>query len=137
MRTRDRANQYALFVHNFFVAEDYAYVREEACKKDGSHLERERKAAVVAYRDKQVAEKREKAALKAQKKTEEDARLAGVKQVEVAEDITIDMTAAQLRDQLEIYRKLVDGILPKSHLKTKATMVEALKEAITKYKGIS
>jgi hypothetical protein len=44
------------------------------------------------------------------------------------------MTAAQLKDQLEIYRTLVDGIPLRSHLKTKAAMVCALKEAIRKYK---
>jgi hypothetical protein len=54
--------------------------------------------------------------------------------VEEEEHVTVDMTVAQLKDQLEIYRTLVEGIPLKSHLKTKAAMIEALKEAIIRYK---
>jgi hypothetical protein len=48
--------------------------------------------------------------------------------------VTIDLTVAQLKDQLDIYRGLVDGLPVKSHLKTKADMIQALKGAILKYK---
>ena len=128
-------NDTAAFVQHIFVAEDYAYACQEACKMDSNHLERERKAAIIAYKEKQVVERRAKIVLKEQQKTQAKARLAGLVQVEEIEHVTIDMTVAQLKDQLEIYRTLVDGIPLKSHLKTKAAMVDALKVAIGKYKA--
>ena len=56
-----------------------------------------------------------------------------IKPIENVEDVTVDMTVAKLRDQLEVYRTLVNDIPLKSHLKTKAQMIGALKEAIRKY----
>jgi hypothetical protein len=129
-------NGTAAFVHHVFVAEDHAYARQEARKKDSSHLERERKIALAESKDKHVAENKAKAALKAQQTAEKEARLAGINQIEAAEDVTINMTVAQLKDQLEIYRGLVDGIPKKTHLKTKAVMIEALKVAINQYNGL-
>jgi hypothetical protein len=54
------------FVLEAFMPDDHAYVRQEARAKDSSHLERERQAAAVAYKDKQVAQRKEKTALKGQ-----------------------------------------------------------------------
>lgn len=126
-------NDTASFVRHVFVAEDHAYARQEARKKDSSHLERDWKIALAEAKDKQVADNKAKAALKAQQRDEKEARLAAIKQIEVAEEVNIGMTVAQLQDQLEIYRGLVNGIPKKSHLKTKAVMIEALKEAINQY----
>jgi hypothetical protein len=100
-----------------------------------NHLEREHKAAIIVYQEKQAVERRAKIALKEQQKTQAKAQLAGLVQVEEVEHVTIDMTAAQLKDQLEIYQTLVDGIPLKSHLKIKAAMADALKGAIGKYKA--
>ena len=50
-------NNTAAFVQHVFVAEDHAFVRQEACKRDGGHLERDCKDAIVAYRQNQVVEK--------------------------------------------------------------------------------
>jgi len=127
-------NETATFVQDVFVAEDYAYVRKEARKRDGAHLERERKAALVAYKDMQIAKQRAKMAQRTEQRNMEEARLANVQQLEEINDVDINMTVAQLKDQLEIYRGLVDRIPLKSHLKTKAVMIEALKAAIIKYK---
>src|ERR1700722_17118760 len=124
-------NETATFVQDVFVAEDYAYVCKEACKRDGAHLER---AALVAYKDMQIAKQRAKMAQRTEQRNMEEARLANVQQLEEINDVDINMTVAQLKDQLEIYRGLVDGIPLKSHLKTKAVMIEALKAAIIKYK---
>jgi hypothetical protein len=52
------------------------------------------------------------------------------------DEVTIDMTVAQLKDQLEIYRELMNEIPLRSHLKTKADMIAALKNAITMYKSL-
>ena len=128
-------NDTAAFVHNIFVAEDHAYVCREACKKNSNHLEMVRKATIVAYKNNQVVQRREKVAAKVQQKTQEETRLAGVKQMKNEEHVILDMTAAQLKDQLDIYRRLVDGVPKKSHLKAKAAMIEALKVAIEKHKG--
>ena len=122
------------FVLQTFAPDDYAYVHQEARTKDSSHLERERHAAAVVYKDKQIVQRKEKIALKGQQKAQEQIRLAGIEQLEDAEHVTIDMTVAQLRDQLDIYQCLVDGLPLKSHLKTKADMIQTLKEAIKKYK---
>ena len=127
-------NETAKFVQDVFVAEDYAYVRKEARKRDGAHLEKEQKAALVAYKDMQIAKQRAKMAQRTEQRNMEEARLANVQQLEEINDVDINMTVAQLKDQLEIYRGLVDGIPLKSHLKTKAVMIEALKAAIIKYK---
>jgi len=86
-----------------FAPDDYAYVRQEAHTKDSSHLEREHHAAAVAYKDKQIVQRKEKIALKGQQKAQEQIRLAGIEQLEDVEHVTIDMTVAQLRDQLDIY----------------------------------
>jgi cbb3-type cytochrome oxidase cytochrome c subunit len=129
-------NDTSKFVRQEFMPEDHAYVRQEAHMKDSSRLERERQAAVVAYKDKQVAQRKEKTALKVQQKTQEQTRLAAIERLENAELVTIDMTATQLKDQLEIYRSLVTDLPLKSHMRTKADMIQALKEAIMKYKEI-
>ena len=39
----------------------------------------------------------------------------------------------QLKDNLKMYRRLVKGIPLKSHLRTKAAVIEALQDAIRKY----
>lgn len=127
-------NRTAAFVKEVFIAEDYAYARKEARKKDGAHLEKERKAALIAYKDLQIAKQKEKLAQRTEQRNMEEARLANIQQLKDINDVDINMTVAQLKDQLEIYRGLVDGIPLKSHLKTKAVMVEALKVAITKHK---
>jgi hypothetical protein len=123
------------FVHHVFLPEDHAYVRQQARMRDGSHLERERKTGLIAYRDKEIDERREKTARKAQQKNHEQTRLAALTRMEDLDKVTIDMSVVELKDQLEIYRGLVTGIPLKSHLKTKAAMIEALQDAITKYKG--
>jgi hypothetical protein len=128
-------NHTTAFVKHLFVNEDHVFVRQEARKRDGGNLERKWKNAVAESKDKQVAEKRDKAFQKAQRMTQEKARLAGIECLEDVEQVTVDMTITQLKDQLEIYRKLVDGIPLKSHLRTKAAMLDALKAAIRKYKA--
>jgi len=126
-------NNTANFVHHVFIAEDHAYVRQQARIKDTSHLERSRKAKLVAHKDQEIEERREKMTKKMQQKTQEQSRLAGLQCIHDGQRVTTDMTIAELRDQLEIYRGLVDSIPLKSHLKTKAAMIEALKEAIRIY----
>lgn len=126
-------NDTKAFAQHVFVAEDHTYVRQEARKRDCSHLERDRKAAIIASKTEQIVERQEKAAVKEQQKAEEEARLKMIKPIENVEDVTVDMTVAKLRDQLEVYRTLVNDIPLKSHLKTKAQMIGALKEAIRKY----
>ena len=85
------------------------------------------------HRDKEIEERREKTARKAQQEMYEQTRLAALIRVEDLDKVTVDMSVAELRDQLEIYHDLVAGIPLKSHLKTKAVMIEALKDAITRY----
>ena len=116
--------------------EDFAYVHAEARKRDSSHLEEKCKAAIVAFKHQQVVGKRSKKAQQAQAKSDKESRLAKIQRVEAVEDVSIKMTNDQLRDQLEIYRALVDDIPPKSHLKIKADLIKALKEAIERYKGL-
>ena len=127
-------NDTAAFVHHLFVSEDFAYVRKEARKRDNSHLEKQHKAAIIAYKEKQISERREKAALKEQKENDEKIRLASIKLLEEEDDVTDAMVNTQLQDQLAIYRDLVEGVPKKSHLKNKAMMIDALKNAIMKYK---
>jgi hypothetical protein len=127
-------NRTGVFAHHIFVSEDHAYIRQEARRRDNSHLEKARKAAIMASKEKQVTEKRVKVAMRDQKRAQEEARLMGIELITELEYVTTDMTVAQLRDQLEAYRCLVDGIPLKSHLKIKAVMIDALKDAIQKYK---
>jgi hypothetical protein len=127
-------NDTSQFVLQTFMSDDHAYVRQEACTKDSSHLEKQLQAAAIAYKDKQITQRKEKTALKGQQKAQEQTRLAGIEQLEDAECVTMDMTVAQLKDQLDIYRGLVDSLPLKSHLKTKADMIQALKNAIIKFK---
>lgn len=70
-----------------------------------------------------------------QEKTLEQSRLASLQRIDDEKKVTMDMTTAELRDQLQIYHSLVVGIPLKSHLKSKALMIEALLEAIRKYHG--
>jgi hypothetical protein len=130
-------NHTAAFVQNVFIEEDHTYVRQEARKRDGSHLEQKRNLALISHKDKQVAQRREKVQQKVQQKTQEESRLAGIRRLENEMDVTTDMTNTELKDQLEIYRSLIDGIPLKSHLKNKAAMIAALEEAITRYKSLS
>ena len=67
--------------------------------------------------------------------SQEKARLAYIECLEDVEQVTVDMTITQLKNQLEIYWKLVDWIPLKSHLRAKATMLDAFKSAIRKYKA--
>ena len=53
------------------------------------------------------------------------------------EEVANLKTNSELQTQLAIYRLLVTGIPLKSKLKTKATMTEALKEAIIKFKELN
>ena len=53
-------NNTAAFVEHIFVTEDHAFVCQEAHKRDRGHLEREHKAAIVAFKEKQIAERRKK-----------------------------------------------------------------------------
>jgi hypothetical protein len=73
---------------------------------------------------------------KAEKLHTTQARLAAVQRVDAVEDVTINMTNDQLRDQLEIYRQLIGDIPGKSKLKIKAELIAALKAAITRYKAL-
>jgi hypothetical protein len=123
-------NDTSKFVLQTFMSDDHVYVHQEARTKDSSHLQ----AAAIAYKDKQITQRKEKTALKGQQKAQEQTRLAGIEQLEDAEHVTMDMTVAQLKDQLDIYCGLIDGLPLKSHLKTKADMIQALKNAINKYK---
>jgi hypothetical protein len=61
-------NDTATFAQHVLVAEDYAYIHQEACKKDSCHLEKECKMAIIAYKEKQVVGAREKIALKEQQR---------------------------------------------------------------------
>ena len=97
-------NETAKFVQDVFVTEDYAYVHKEACKRDGAHLEKERKAVLVAYKDIQIAKQRAKMAQRTEQRNMEEARLANVQQLEEINDVDINMTVAQLKDQLDLQR---------------------------------
>jgi hypothetical protein len=130
-------NNTAAFVHDVFEKEDHAYVCQLACNMDSHHLETQYKAALVAHKDKQVIERQEKTMQKTWQKDEEEARLAGLNCVTDVEEVTTNLTIVKLKDQLEIYRRLVDGVPLKSHLRTKAEMIEALKNAIRKYQAHS
>jgi hypothetical protein len=92
---------------------------------------------LIAHRNDKVNQRREKKQRKVQKAAEEAARLAGTVRVENIEDIVNLKTNADLQTQLAIYRLLVPEIPPKSTLKTKAVMIEALKEAIKKFKDLN
>ena len=83
-----------------------------------------------SYKDKEVAERREKQQKKAEKQAEKEALLASLDRVKNVEDVTKDMKVKDLDNQLEIYRKLVDGVPQKSKLKNKDMKIEALKNAI-------
>ena len=131
-----KSNDTAAFAHHMLKTEDHAYVYTEARKRDSSHLEEKRKAAIVAFKHQQVVGKRSKQAHKAQEKSEKEARLAEIQRIEAVEDVSIKMTNDQLRDQLDIYRTLVNAIPLKSHLKTKAELIKALKEAIGRYRRL-
>ena len=79
-----------------------------------------------------MIERKDKAALKEQQRVQEEMRLKNAELIMEGEDVTVDMMAAQLKDQLERYQSLMNGIPLKSHLKMKAQIIAALKEAITK-----
>ena len=131
-----KSNDTAAFVQKMFVKEDHVYVHEEARKRDSGHLEQARQAAIIAFRNKKVTDQRQKMAEKAEKQHTTQARLAAVQRVDTVEDVTINMTNDQLRDQLEIYRQLIDDIPGKSKLKIKAELIAALRAAITRYKAL-
>jgi hypothetical protein len=135
--TMFKSNETATFVQQMFVEGDHVYVHEQARKRDSHHLEKAHKAAIIAFKSKQIADRKQKMADKAQKIHDTQARLAAVQRVDAIEDVTLNMTIAQLKDQLEIYRSLIDGIPLKSYLKTKADMIAALKTAINRYKALS
>ena len=123
-------NQTSAFVRKEFLPEDYAFIHKMARTLDAGHLERERKDALIAYKDKQVAERREKQMQKAKRQAEKAAFLASVDRVESVEGVTDNMKVKDLDNQLDIYRKLVDTIPLKSKLKNKSMKIEALKNAI-------
>jgi hypothetical protein len=125
-----KINQTAAFVKQEFLPEDYAFVHKMACKIDASHLESECKAELIAFKDKQIAERREKQKKKAEKLAEKESLLASLDRVKSVEDVITTMTVKDLDNQLEIYRKLVDGIPQKSKLRNKDMKIEALKNAI-------
>jgi hypothetical protein len=126
-------NQTAAFINREFLPKDFTFVHKVACDLDAKHLERECKAELIAYKDKQVAERREKQMQKAKKQAEKEAFLASVSRVGNVEDVTDTMKVKELDDQLEIYRKLVDDIPLKSKLKNKGMKMEALQNAIRKF----
>jgi dsDNA-binding SOS-regulon protein len=111
-------------------------VHEEACKRDSSHLEQACHAAIAAFKNKKVTDLWQKMAEKAEKLHTTQARLAAICRVDSVEDVTINMTNDQLKDQLEIYRQLMDGIPAKTKLKIKAELIAALREAITRYQAL-
>ena len=84
------------------MSEDYAFVHKVARNLDASHLEREHKAELIAYKDKQVAERRQMQMQKIKKQTEKEAFLASVDRVENVEDVTESMKVKDLDTQLEI-----------------------------------
>lgn len=126
-------NQTSAFVKREFLPEDFAFVHKVARDLDARHLERERKAELIAYKDKQIAKRREKQMQKARKQAEKEAFLATVNRVKNVEDVTDSMKVKELDDQLEIYRKLVDDTPLKSKLKNKSMKIEALQNAIRQF----
>ena len=103
-------NDAAKFVHHGFLREDHAYIHQQAHMRDSSHLEREQKTGLLVHRDKEIDERREKTARKAQQKNHEQTRLAALTHMEDMDKVTVYMSVAELRDQLEIYCGLVAGI---------------------------
>ena len=93
-------------------------------------MEKTHKAEVIAFKDKQIAERRERKRQRAEKRAQREMLLASLDRVKNVEDVTNNMTVKQLDDQLEIYRKLVDSIPQKSKLRNKSLKIETLKNAI-------
>ena len=123
-------NQTSSFVKRKFLPEDYVFVHKIACNLGTSDLERACKAELIAFRDRQVVERREKQKQKAAKQAEKEALLASLDRVIDVEDITSTMKVKDLDNQLEIYRRLVGCVPPKSKLKNKDMKIEALRNAI-------
>lgn len=123
-------NQTSSFVKRKFLPEDYVFVHKIARNLGTSDLERARKAELIAFRDRQVVERREKQKQKAAKQAEKEALLASLDRVIDVEDITSTMKVKDLDNQLEIYRRLVGCVPPKSKLKNKDMKIEALRNAI-------
>jgi hypothetical protein len=126
-------NDTSAFVKQQFLSDDYAFFCKMACEIDASHIDKLHKAEIIAFKDKQVTQRGEKQKQKADKQVEKEAFLASIDRVKNAEDVTIDMTVKAIDNQLEIYRKLVQWIPLKSHLKNKAAKIEALQDAIKRF----
>jgi hypothetical protein len=123
-------NHTSEFVKQEFLPEDYKFIHKMARSMDAAHLEKTRKAELIAFKDKQIAERREKRRQKAEKRAQKEMLLASLDRVKNVEDVTNNMTVKELDNQLEIYRKLVDTIPQKSKLRNKSLKIEALKNAI-------
>jgi hypothetical protein len=123
-------NQTSEFVKQEFLPEDYKFIHKMARSIDAAHLEKMRKAELIAFKDKRIAERTEKKRQKAEKQAQKEMLLASLDRVTNMEDVTDSMTVKELDNQLEIYRKLVDSIPQKSKLRNKSLKIEALKNAI-------
>ena len=130
-------NDTSKFVKQHFSSEDHHFVQKIARIIDASHPEISRTAELIAHKDHLVGQRREKKQRKLQKAAEEAEKLAGTVRVDSIEEVANLKTNSELQTQLAIYCLLVTGIPLKSKLKTKATMTEALKEAIIKFKELN
>jgi hypothetical protein len=123
-------NQTSLFVKKEFLSEDFAFVHKMARDMKTGNLEKARKAELIAFKDMQIVERREKRRQKAAKQAKKEALLASLDRMMNVEDVTETMRVVDLDNQLDIYRKLVDDVPLKSKLKNKKMKIEALKGAI-------
>jgi hypothetical protein len=97
----------AAFVHQEFNSDDYAFVHKLAQEMDASQLRKKQDAELIAFRDRQVAERRAKLLSKAQRQAEKEAMLASVVLSKNAEEVTVDMmTVKALDNQLETIQEV-------------------------------
>lgn len=71
-------DQTAAFVKQQLLPEDYIFVHKMACSMDAKHLERKCKAELIAFKDKQIATRKEKVQERAEKQAEKNALLASI-----------------------------------------------------------
>ena len=98
--------------------------------RDGSKAEKNRRNQLIEKQMDAVEKTREKARERAEKLARRKAALENVTQITDPEAVTEGMKNAELDEQLEIYRSLVEQVPPKSHIPRKAQKIVSLKKAI-------
>jgi hypothetical protein len=121
------------FMLQNFQEEDYEHIRKVARFVDGQGLAKKQRKNITEQNQNAVQVKRDREAKAKQRQDDRIQHLTTVTQVTNVDDIGSHMTNSLLDEQLEIYRRLVDGVPLASKVKAKPDKIIALKQAITSY----